>query len=220
MVEDPATDRVVKAAIVGAAGLRGTWAALEAEQDRCPGEQGDPGPGGTASSSSWARRADGGTILPVDSEHSSDLPGPPRPASPSEVRRVILTSSASGSVPRPLVPSAGRRHARGERCGPPDLCGWGQQDLRIDSATGLPMNKPRSRSSEATLGSFGLRARPDRGRRPSRRAWSTSDGRICRRQRAGRSSRLPDTCGCQSSSRSPIPTASPALAHYSTSRRQ
>jgi 1-deoxy-D-xylulose-5-phosphate reductoisomerase len=89
MVQDPATDRVLNA-IVGAAGLEGTWAALEAGKTVALANKETlvvAGPQVMAQA-----RARGGTILPVDSEHSAIFQAL-QAGNRKEVRRVILTSS-------------------------------------------------------------------------------------------------------------------------------
>jgi 1-deoxy-D-xylulose-5-phosphate reductoisomerase len=89
MVQDPATDRVLSA-IVGAAGLAGTWAAIEAGKTVALANKETmvvAGPLVTA----LARQRDA-TILPVDSEHSAIFQAL-QAGKFKEVRRVILTSS-------------------------------------------------------------------------------------------------------------------------------
>jgi 1-deoxy-D-xylulose-5-phosphate reductoisomerase len=89
MVQDPGTDRVLSA-IVGAAGLRGTWAALEAGKIVALANKETLVVAGPLVMD--LARSHGGRILPVDSEHSAifqALQAGGRPA----VRRVILTSS-------------------------------------------------------------------------------------------------------------------------------
>jgi 1-deoxy-D-xylulose-5-phosphate reductoisomerase len=89
MVEDPATDRVLSA-IVGAAGLRGTWAALEAGKIVALANKETLVVAGPLVLDLARRR--GGSILPVDSEHSAIYQAL-QAGKPKEVRRVILTSS-------------------------------------------------------------------------------------------------------------------------------
>ena len=89
MVQDPETDRVLSA-IVGAAGLRGTWAALEAGKVVALANKETLVVAGPLVMDLARRR--GGTILPVDSEHSAIFQAL-RSGEPREVRRVILTSS-------------------------------------------------------------------------------------------------------------------------------
>ena len=68
MVQDPETDRVLSA-IVGAAGLRGTWAALEAGKIVALANKETLVVAGPLVMDLARRR--GATILPVDSEHSA-----------------------------------------------------------------------------------------------------------------------------------------------------
>ena len=68
MVADPATDRVLTA-IVGAAGLEGTWAALEAGKTVALANKETLVVAGPLVMDLARRR--GATILPVDSEHSA-----------------------------------------------------------------------------------------------------------------------------------------------------
>lgn len=89
MVQDPATDRVLTA-IVGAAGLRGTWAALEAGKTIALANKETLVVGGPLVTELARRR--GAELLPVDSEHSAIFQAL-RSGRPAEVRRVVLTSS-------------------------------------------------------------------------------------------------------------------------------
>ena len=89
MVRDPATDRVLTA-IVGAAGLHGTWAAVEAGKTVALANKETLVVAGPLVID-LARRT-GATLLPVDSEHSAIFQAMAS-GKPSEVRRVILTSS-------------------------------------------------------------------------------------------------------------------------------
>src|SRR5438270_1254464 len=89
MVQDPATDRVLSA-IVGAVGLRGTWAALEAGKIVALANKETLVVAGPLVLELARRR--GATILPVDSEHSAIYQAM-QAGRPKEVRRVILTSS-------------------------------------------------------------------------------------------------------------------------------
>jgi 1-deoxy-D-xylulose-5-phosphate reductoisomerase len=89
MVQDPETDRVLTA-IVGAAGLRGTWAALEAGKTVALANKETLVVAGPLVTE--LARCRGGALLPVDSEHSAIFQAL-RAGSPGEVRRVILTSS-------------------------------------------------------------------------------------------------------------------------------
>ena len=89
MVQDPETDRVLSA-VVGAAGLAGTWAALEAGKTVALANKETLVVAGPLVMDLARRR--GATILPVDSEHSAIFQCL-RSGTSKEVRRVILTSS-------------------------------------------------------------------------------------------------------------------------------
>ena len=89
MASDPETDRVLTA-IVGVAGLEGTWAALEAGKTVALANKETLVVAGPLVMDLARRR--GATILPVDSEHSAIFQAMACGA-PKEVRRVILTSS-------------------------------------------------------------------------------------------------------------------------------
>ena len=89
MVQDPETDRVLTA-IVGAAGLRGTWAAVEAGKTVALANKETLVVAGPLVMDLARRR--GATLLPVDSEHSAIFQAL-KAGRPKEVRRVILTSS-------------------------------------------------------------------------------------------------------------------------------
>ncbi|MFO0954661.1 MAG: 1-deoxy-D-xylulose-5-phosphate reductoisomerase [Isosphaeraceae bacterium] len=89
MVQDPETDRVLSA-IVGAAGLRGTWAALEAGKTVALANKETLVLAGPLVMDLARRR--GAMVLPVDSEHSA-IDQCLRSGAAKEVRRVILTSS-------------------------------------------------------------------------------------------------------------------------------
>ena len=89
MVSDPSTDRVLTA-IVGAAGLEGTWAALEAGKTVALANKETLVVAGPLVMDLARRRK--ATILPVDSEHSAIFQAMAS-GKPKEVRRVILTSS-------------------------------------------------------------------------------------------------------------------------------
>ncbi len=89
MVQAPETDRVLTA-IVGAAGLRGTWAALEAGKTVALANKETLVLAGSLVVELARRR--GALLLPVDSEHSAIFQAL-RAGSAREVRRVILTSS-------------------------------------------------------------------------------------------------------------------------------
>jgi 1-deoxy-D-xylulose-5-phosphate reductoisomerase len=89
MVQDPETDRVLTA-IVGVAGLRGTWAALEAGKFVALANKETLVMAGPLVTELARKR--GATLVPVDSEHSAIFQAL-RSGKPSEVKRVILTSS-------------------------------------------------------------------------------------------------------------------------------
>jgi 1-deoxy-D-xylulose-5-phosphate reductoisomerase len=89
LVADPAVDRVVSA-IVGAAGLRSTWAAVAAGKTVALANKETlvmAGPLVTR----LAERS-GGAIVPVDSEHSA-IHQALRTGNPGEVARIVLTAS-------------------------------------------------------------------------------------------------------------------------------
>jgi 1-deoxy-D-xylulose-5-phosphate reductoisomerase len=89
MVSDSQTDIVV-AAVVGSAGLTGTWAALEAGKTVALANKETLVLAGQLVTELATRH--GGRLLPVDSEHSAifqALAG----SKPTEVRRVVLTAS-------------------------------------------------------------------------------------------------------------------------------
>ncbi len=89
MVADPDVD-VVVSAIVGAAGLAGTWAALEAGKTVAVANKETLVLAGALVTQLAART--GGRLLPVDSEHSAifqALQGSP----PGSVERIVLTGS-------------------------------------------------------------------------------------------------------------------------------
>jgi 1-deoxy-D-xylulose-5-phosphate reductoisomerase len=89
IVSSPETD-VVLTAIVGAAGLRGTWAALEAGKTVCVANKETLVLGGEQVVK--LARKTGAKILPVDSEHSA-LFQAMQSGRPGQVRRVLLTAS-------------------------------------------------------------------------------------------------------------------------------
>ena len=112
MVQDPETDRVLSA-IVGAAGLSGTWAALEAGKIVALANKETLVVAGPLVMELARRR--GAALLPVDSEHSAIFQAM-RAGSPREVRRVVLTSSGGpfrGKTKRELAdvtPEEALRH--------------------------------------------------------------------------------------------------------------
>jgi 1-deoxy-D-xylulose-5-phosphate reductoisomerase len=81
---------IVLAAIVGSAGLRSTWAALEAKKTVALANKESMVMGGALLTRLAAER--GGRILPVDSEHSAVFQAL-QAGRPEEVRRVVLTAS-------------------------------------------------------------------------------------------------------------------------------
>ncbi|MGE3822529.1 MAG: 1-deoxy-D-xylulose-5-phosphate reductoisomerase, partial [Isosphaeraceae bacterium] len=89
MARDPRTDRVLSA-VVGAAGLRGTWAALEAGKIVALANKETLVVAGPLVTELARER--NATILPVDSEHSAIFQCL-QAGKGAEVRRVILTSS-------------------------------------------------------------------------------------------------------------------------------
>jgi 1-deoxy-D-xylulose-5-phosphate reductoisomerase len=89
MVTDESTDKVLSA-IVGAAGLEGTWAAIEAGKTVALANKETLVVAGPLIME--LARSRGVDLLPVDSEHSAIFQAL-RAGQPKEVRRVILTSS-------------------------------------------------------------------------------------------------------------------------------
>jgi len=89
MVSDPEVD-VVVAAIVGAAGLAGTWAALEAGKTVAVANKETLVMAGPLVMDLAARR--GVKVLPVDSEHSAVFQAMCA-GRPAEVERIVLTAS-------------------------------------------------------------------------------------------------------------------------------
>ena len=89
MVRDPEVD-VVVTAIVGAAGLTGTWLALEAGKTVAVANKETLVMAGPLVMELAAQR--GAAVLPVDSEHSAIFQAM-RAGTPSEVSRVVLTAS-------------------------------------------------------------------------------------------------------------------------------
>src|SRR6185369_14585131 len=86
---DPEVDTVVSG-IVGAAGLRGTWVALEAGKRVCIANKETLVVAGPLVMDLARRR--GAQVLPVDSEHSAIFQAL-QSGNPKEVRRIILTAS-------------------------------------------------------------------------------------------------------------------------------
>jgi 1-deoxy-D-xylulose-5-phosphate reductoisomerase len=127
MVQDERTDKVLSA-IVGAAGLEGTWAALEAGKTVALANKETLVVAGPLIMD-LARRKDV-EILPVDSEHCAIFQAL-KAGRPKEVRRVILTSSGGpfrGKTARELAnvtPEQALKHPTW-RMGP---------KISIDSAT-------------------------------------------------------------------------------------
>ena len=89
LVQDPAADRIVSA-IVGAAGLRSTWAAVEAGKTVAVANKETLVMAGPLVMRLAART--GATILPVDSEHSA-IHQALCSGRPEEVQRIVLTAS-------------------------------------------------------------------------------------------------------------------------------
>ena len=112
LVADPAIDRVVSA-IVGAAGLRSTWAAVEAGKTVALANKETLVMAGPLVMR--LARKTGATILPVDSEHSA-IHQALCSGRPSEVRRIVLTASGGPFRTRPqaalasVTPAEALRH--------------------------------------------------------------------------------------------------------------
>lgn len=98
LVQSPDIDRVVSA-IVGAAGLRSTWAALEAGKTVALANKETLVMAGPLVTELAART--GGSIVPVDSEHSA-IHQALRSGTPAEVARLVLTASGGPFRRRPL----------------------------------------------------------------------------------------------------------------------
>ncbi|MDA1039895.1 MAG: 1-deoxy-D-xylulose-5-phosphate reductoisomerase [Planctomycetota bacterium] len=94
----PEIDRVVSA-IVGAAGLRSTWAALEAGKTVALANKETLVMAGPLVTELAART--GGRIVPVDSEHSA-IHQALRSGTPAEVARIVLTASGGPFRQRPV----------------------------------------------------------------------------------------------------------------------
>lgn len=99
LVKSPEVDRVVSA-IVGAAGLRSTWAALEAGKTVALANKETLVMAGPLVMQLAADR--GGRILPVDSEHSA-IHQALRSGTSAEVNRIVLTASGGPFRDRPLA---------------------------------------------------------------------------------------------------------------------
>ncbi len=115
VASDPEVEIVV-AGIVGAAGLRSTWAALEAGKRVAFANKETlvvAGPLVTALAA-----ADRGSLIPVDSEHSAIFQAL-QAGNRSELRRIVLTASGG--------PFRGFSAAQMRRCDPQD--GHGPSDL-------------------------------------------------------------------------------------------
>jgi 1-deoxy-D-xylulose-5-phosphate reductoisomerase len=97
LVRSPEVDRVVSA-IVGAAGLRSTWAALEAGKIVALANKETLVMAGPLAMRLAERT--GGTIVPVDSEHSA-IHQALRTGSTDEVTRIVLTASGGPFRTRP-----------------------------------------------------------------------------------------------------------------------
>jgi len=112
LVADPAVDRVV-AAIVGAAGLRSTWAALGAGKTVALANKETLVMAGPLATRLAARS--GGRIVPVDSEHAA-IHQALRCGTADEVRRIVLTASGGPFRTRPaetlpdVTPEEALRH--------------------------------------------------------------------------------------------------------------
>ena len=98
LVRAPEIDRVVSA-IVGAAGLRSTWAALEACKTVALANKETLVMAGPLVTELAART--GGRIVPVDSEHSA-IHQALRSGTPAEVARIVLTASGGPFRQRPV----------------------------------------------------------------------------------------------------------------------
>ncbi len=127
MVSDPEVD-VVITAIVGAAGLRGTWAALEAGKTVGLANKETLVMAGPLVMELAQRR--GARIIPVDSEHSAIFQAM-QCGRPSEVERVVLTASGG--------PFRGKSHAELEEVTVEDALRhptWNMgPKITVDSAT-------------------------------------------------------------------------------------
>jgi 1-deoxy-D-xylulose-5-phosphate reductoisomerase len=119
---------VVVAAVVGAAGLRSTWAALEAGKTVALANKETLVVGGRLVTELAARR--GATLLPVDSEHSAVAQAMAGHTA-ADVERIVLTASGG--------PFRGKTAAELERVGPADALKhptWRMgPKITVDSAT-------------------------------------------------------------------------------------
>ncbi len=170
MVQDPETDRVLSA-IVGAVGLEGTWAALEAGKIVALANKETLVVAGPLVME--LARSRGGQILPVDSEHSAIFQAL-KAGKPREVRRVILTSSGGpfrGRSRQELVDVTPEHGPQAPHLadGPEDHDRLGHADEQGPRSDRSPLAVP-------------ARARPGRGCDPSGER-GTFDGRVCRWQR-------------------------------------
>ncbi len=125
MVQDPATDRVLSA-IVGAAGLEGTWAALEAGKTVALANKETLVVAGPLVME--LARSRGASLLPVDSEHSAIFQAL-QAGSHAEVKRVILTSS--GGPFRGKTRARAHRRDRGRCAQAPDLADGAKNHDRL-----------------------------------------------------------------------------------------
>ena len=98
LVQAPEIDRVVSA-IVGAAGLRSTWAAVKAGKTVALANKETLVMAGPLVTELAART--GGRIVPVDSEHSA-IHQALRSGTPAEVARIVLTASGGPFRQRPV----------------------------------------------------------------------------------------------------------------------
>lgn len=131
LVQDPQIDRVVSA-IVGAAGLRSTWAAVAAGKTVALANKETLVTAGPLVMRLAARA--GATILPVDSEHSA-IHQALSAGTTAEVRRIVLTASGGPFRTRPAATLAAATPAEALRHPT-----WSMgRKITIDSAT--MMNK-------------------------------------------------------------------------------
>jgi 1-deoxy-D-xylulose-5-phosphate reductoisomerase len=119
---------IVLAAVVGAAGLTGTWAALEAGKTVALANKETLVVGGSLITELAARR--GGTILPVDSEHSAVFQALNN-APAADVAKVVLTASG-GPFRRKMADELEDATPEAALCHPTWRMG---RKITIDSAT-------------------------------------------------------------------------------------